>query len=284
MMIVSAWKFVPPGGKDYLLEPVHFKSPPESLNAAANGLPEGVFTTFRTYSGSKAFLLDSHFNRLEKSAALLGHSINLGRKALRLALIQALEEFGSGDARVRLMVDLQAQVGSVYILLEPLILPSLTDYQNGVHVVTFRQQREKPEAKQTSFIPVSERLRSYFPPRAFEGLLVDKEGCIREGFSSNFYAVKNQELWTAGEGILSGLSRLILMEAAALLKIPFNLGCIPIDEVASLEEAFLTSSTRAVLPIRQIDGTIIGEGKPGFHTQKLSESYWKLLIERLEEI
>jgi branched-chain amino acid aminotransferase len=283
MKSVAAWK-VAFLGKDFSLEAVQFKPSPETINAASQHLPEGVYTTFRTYTNKKAFLLASHFERLEKSAYLLGRSIDLQQTTLRQALRQAIEEYSSEDVRVRLTVDLELHPGDVYIVLEPLKLPTLSDYQNGVKVVTCRQKREKPEAKQTSFISVSESLRLKFPPNAFEGLLVDHDDCIREGFTSNFYAVKDGDIKTPGEGILSGLSRRILLEAAELEKIGLSFGCIHLSDLGTIDEAFLTSSTRAILPINQVDHVIIGGGKPGPITRKLSEIYSKLLLEKLEPI
>jgi branched-chain amino acid aminotransferase len=283
MRMVKAWKVLV-DKEAVLLEPFSFKIQPETLNSAAKRLPQGVFTTFRTYAGSKAFLLDSHFDRLENSADLLKYPLVLSRSKLREALRQSLEEFGSGDARIRLVVDLEEQLGTVFIALEPLKLPTMVDYQNGVAVMTCHEKRETPEAKQTAFISVSENLRQQFPREAFEGLLVDENGCIREGFTSNFYAVKDGEVWTPGEGILWGVSRQLLFETVERVKIPLRLKCTPLSEVKNLHEAFLTSSTRAVLPIRKIDDLPIGDGKPGRTTQKLSEVYWQLLLERLEYI
>lgn len=284
MRKVYAWKLGLSEGQSFHLEPINFEPQPDSLNTAASLLPQGVFTTFRTYTGTKAFLLDSHFDRLENSAALLNHPVGLSRNHLRAALRHCLKEFGSGDARVRVIVDLEKQPGIVHIALEPLKLPTFSDYQNGVEVVTCQEQRETPEAKQTTFISISEDLRQNFPPQAFEGILVDKEGCIREGFTSNFFAVLDGEVWTPGEGILSGVSRTLLLEAIKQENISLRLGCFRISEVSKLDEVFLTSSTRAVLPIRKIDDYLVEDGKPGPITQKLAEVYWQLLLERLEEI
>jgi branched-chain amino acid aminotransferase len=281
MSKVHTWKV---NIHDSSLEPINFKEEPESLNSAAKLLPQGVFTTFRTYQGSKAFLLDSHYDRLENSARLLGHPVEFSRRKLRAVLRRSLEEFGSGDARIRVTIDLEENPGTIFLALEPLKLPTILDYQNGVDVVTCREKRETPEAKQTAFISVSENLRQHFPPQAFEGLLIDEDDCIREGFTSNFYAVKDGSVWTPGEGILSGVSRFLLLEAIKQENIPLKFGCIHLSDISSLSEAFLTSSTRAVLPIKKIDSFPFGDGKPGHITQKLSESYWQHLLERLEEI
>jgi branched-chain amino acid aminotransferase len=284
--VVAAWKLVVSEGQAFSLEQISFDTPPESLNAAGEVLPQGVFTTFRTYKGSKAFLLTSHFDRLENSAALLGYSINISRGHIRAGLRHILKGFGSEEARVRLVVDLEEQPGRLFIAVEPLMLPTRLDYKNGVEVVTCREQRENPEAKQTAFISKSENLRRHFPPQVFEGLLVDEDGCIREGFTSNVYFVKDGEVWTPGEGILSGVSRNLLLEAIEKANISLRFGCIPLSEVGGgrFKEAFLTSSTRAVLPIRKIDENLVGNGKPGPITKILTTAYDELLLKKLKAI
>jgi branched-chain amino acid aminotransferase len=269
------------------LEPVDPPSglPPEaSLNAVSRHLPGGVYTTFRTYQSSRALALEDHLARLEESALLLGRPLQVDRAQVRGGLREAVRRFNDGDVRLRLMVDLEDQPGRIFILLEPLVSPSLDDYDRGVSTVTCRQQRDNPQAKQTAFISVAESIRKELPPGVHEGLIVNPQGVILEGLSSNFFAVINGRLHTAGEAVLSGITRQVVLEAAANRGMKVSLEGINVTDIPRLDEAFITSSTRGVLPVRRIDNRTVGLGMVGPVTISLGSEVRRLIHRRLEEI
>jgi branched-chain amino acid aminotransferase len=276
--------------KDSSLEPVTLPEPPASLNAASRGLPGGVYSTFRTYPGNRILPFIDHIRRLEESAGLVGHPIRINENSVRSALRRVIIEFNEQNlanpqmARIRMSLDLEQEPGSLYFVLEPLVIPSEEDYRSGVAAVTFALQREKPQAKHTAFITAAEIVRTRLPAGAYEGLLIDDERRILEGLSSNFYAVKDGELWTANEGVLFGIARSMLLKPAHQMEIPIRFECIFVSELSEINEAFITSSSRGVVPLRQIDDVIIGEGPPGPMTLRLSQAVWQATLALLEEI
>lgn len=274
MANIAVWKLEFPEQQNVLLERISLERPVLSLNEASRLLPNGVYTTFRTYEGTKILPLEDHIRRLEESAGLLGSPIRLDRRQIQNALQMAVHEPGEGDARIRLTVDLEVKPGRMYISLEALETPAPEAYRDGVYVITFPIQRTDPLSKHTRFISIAESIRESLPPGAHEGLLLDEAGRILEGLSSNFFAVKRGELWTPGDGILPGITRSLILEAARQENIPVRFENLTVDEIPAVDEAFLTSSTRSVLPIRRIDDFIIGDGKPGPITKSLSRAYW----------
>jgi len=284
MTKIASWKLKNSRTKIPQLTEFTFDQPPESLNAVSGQIPGGVYTTFRTYDGKKVLLLDDHIHRLEESAAILDFPLIIDQQAIKSALHQAISAFPYDESRIRVTVDLENEPGTVYIALEPLHIPSAEDYLNGVCALTHRMQRDRPRAKQTRFISVAESFRSRVPTEANEILLVDDNGYILEGSTSNFFAVKNEEIWTSTENVLYGITRSLVLKSAELEGIPVRLAAVSVAEIADLQEAFITSSSRSILPLRQIDETIIGDGTPGPISKKLSRRYWQEIETRLEEI
>lgn len=256
----------------------------KSLNDASSYLPKGVYTTFRTFEGNQLLPLQHHLERLENSAKLLGYQIQLDEELVYAALREAVKEYLPKETRIRLTVGLEGSLGDLFLSIESLKSPSPRDYQEGVTTITFPLHREIPEAKQTSFINTAEQIRRQLPGEAHEGLLVDEQGHILEGLSSNFFYVRQQKLWTAPRGVLSGITRAIVLTAASAEGIPVIFEAAKVTDIPTMDEAFLTSSTRSILPVVKIDNQIVGNGGIGPLTRTLSNAYWKEIKSRLVNI
>jgi branched-chain amino acid aminotransferase len=283
-MSVLVWKLTP-GNTSPTLTPVTLSQQAETLDESSRLLPGGAYTTFRTYEGSKALCLGEHFRRLEETARLAGKSVQIDEGALRAALRQILAQASpTSERRFRLTLDLENCPGVVYIASEPLMNLPPSAYQEGVRVITSNLQRQLPQAKLTRFIARAEPVRRSLPPGVHEAIMVTPDGRMLEGLSSNFFAVKNGELWTAQEGVLAGVTRSLVLECAQRMNIPLRGEAIRVSDLPALEEAFISSSSRGVLPVRQIDEWVIGNGQPGALTRKLMLAYQECIRERAEPI
>jgi branched-chain amino acid aminotransferase len=230
-----------------------------------------VYTITRTYQRDKALLLEAHLDRLEESARLEGIALTLDREALRAALRQMIAQSGYSELRFRITVPRQ-QPDHLYLTLEPLAAPAPTLRTNGVKVATIPLHRENPLAKNNTWMQQRQAAMAHLASDIYEALLLDEAGHLLEGSSSNFYAVLRGELRTAEAGILKGISRKALLEVAAPL-LPIRLEPIHRNELGDLAQAFLTSSSRGVIPIIQVDEVIIGEGLPHPQTLQLAVAY-----------
>jgi len=161
----------------------------------------------------------------------------------------------------------------------------LHDYQIGVKVSTNHLNRENPRAKLTSFIKKSEKIkRACDENNLDESIMINKKGELLEGLSSNFFAVKNGVMFTAEDEVLKGSIREIIIEEVRKNKIPLRLKPILINELDMLDEAFITSTSRGILPVIQINDSVVGAGKPGIITQLLAQKLKERLFREAETI
>lgn len=255
-----------------------------SMNDIQLQIPQGVYTTFRTYQSTRVFPFSQHVSRLEESATLVGRPISLHEAVVRSHLRSILRNASNTDSRIRISVDLTVNIGSIFILVEPLRAPSKHSYRQGVQVVTRFAHRENPQAKTTSFVRVAESTRHQEDHKVNEVIMLSDDGEFLEGLSSNFFAIYDGEIWTAGMGVLPGITRKIVLEIVQGLGYPIRLVGISARELPLISEAFLTSASREVLPIRQIDGQVIGDGRPGQRTRSIMRQWRQYVEDHTEEI
>jgi branched-chain amino acid aminotransferase len=156
-------------------------------------------------------------------------------------------------------------------------------YSEGVRLKISRTIREKPALKQTAFISESVADRKRVGGEIFEILLTDK-GRILEGMTSNFFYVRDGVLCTAGRGVLIGVTRQTILALAKKQGIKTSIKAMKISELALVEEAFITSSSRGVVPVVQIDAHPVGDGKVGETTKRLMKLYEENVLSLAEEI
>jgi branched-subunit amino acid aminotransferase/4-amino-4-deoxychorismate lyase len=256
----------------------------KTLDEGTKTLPGGGYTTFRTFEKNKILRIDNHLTRLEETAILSQNLIRLDHARIKSALHTMLNTFPSNDARVRIILDLEQSPGDLYFLIEPLRTPSVDQYHTGVGVLTRVMQRQNPKAKLTGFIETASAARDKLPAGENEILMVGSDGTILEGLSSNFFAVHNGTIITADDGVLSGITRQLVLEEVRRLNIPIEFRGLPAEQLQFVEEAFITSASRAVLPVTSIDDKPVGSGKPGPITRELQEAYRLRVEQELEEV
>ncbi len=111
---------------------------------------------------------------------------------------------------------------------------------------------------------------------AFECWMVDRDGLITEGSSSNAWIVDREgrlRTRSLSQAILPGITRQVLFAEAERAGIPILEQPFTVDEVLSAREAFTTSTTAFVMPVVRLDGKTVGEGKPGELTMRLRRIY-----------
>jgi branched-chain amino acid aminotransferase len=283
MAEVDVWKVIT-GTDPYTLEKIKISPISSSLDSVSQTLPGGSYTTFRTYGGTRVIRLSDHLVRLNTAANLIErNNFLMDTAAVRSALREVVALLPSSEHRIRLTMDLEQEPGNVYITLEKMSPLPHHAYQQGVKTITCSIQRSVPKAKLTRFINSAYDIRKQMPDDVHEALMVSS-GKILEGLSSNFFAVKEGVIWTAEEGVLSGVTRSVVLDEILGEGIPSRFSPLAVDDISVIEEAFITSSSRGVLPVVQIDDQQIGVGKPGPVTIQLHKRYLQRIEEELEEI
>jgi branched-chain amino acid aminotransferase len=254
-----------------------------SLDAITRQLPDGYYSTFRTFDGCMRVLgFTSHLRRLYDPVSVPEVSASFLRRQLSVLL----EPFRPGEVRVRLIM---TKDGQVYLAVESLKLLAREVYEKGVRVETVNMYRESPRLKSTAFISASDSERKHIAREGvFEALLV-KDGRILEGMTSNFFYVAEQSgippyLGTARDEILPGITRQTVIELAQSRGLEVRYVPLQRDQLAAVAEAFITSSSRGVVPVIQIDQTTLGQGSPGLITRQLMFAYEADVIQKAERI
>ncbi len=235
-----------------------------SLGEASEQLPDGAYSTLRTYSGSRFLRLSQHVARLNESAALQGQTAILSEPDARAAIADALRETSFPESRLRLTW----AAPRFFVSLEPFVPLPEALYRDGVGCVSVTTGRENPHAKDTRFIATAAAAYRSLPPDAHEGLIVGEDGAILEGLSSNFFAVVDGTLRSEAKRVLLGVTRSLVLEVAAPI-LPFVARAVHQSEIARASEAFLTSVSRGILPVARVDDDAVGKGRPGPVTLEL---------------
>lgn len=250
-----------------------------SLDALSQALPGGAYTTFRTYQGDRALHLAGHIARLSASAAVEGHTLPLDELEVRHLIARAVRACAFPESRIRLTLAYDPP-GALYISLERFAEPPERAYREGVRCATAPAElrRHMPAAKSTRFIAPASQARA---DAEVQELLLTDGNAILEGSSSNFFAVLDGALRTAGEGVLAGITRGAILRLADGL-LPLVLEPVALGELPGLQEAFISSVSRAVLPVTTIDDRSVGDGLPGPITVELGRRF-RAEIERAIE-
>lgn len=248
-----------------------------------------IFTACRTLPNGKIFRLEDHINRLVDSAKVihmeLPHNKNQLKEILQKVLTKNDKESGellleimySGGKAASNLITPEGET-ILYILVLPLNLPPEKWYQQGIKLASFPYQRQWPEVKFLNYVGAviahQTVVKKY---EADEALFLspDEKNIVLEGTTFNFFAIKNGVVLThALDGkILPGITRKVVLELAQKEDIEVRETDFSLHELTEMDEAFITSSTRNIVPVIRVDDIIIGNGKPGELTLKLARIF-----------
>ncbi len=236
----------------------------------------GVCDIMRTYN-SKPFFLNEHIQRLENSAVQIGLTLPWQTNEIKEMVIQTLEKNKPIDeANIRIIItggsstDFFSPDGPPRLIILITDIPKLPEawYKKGVKVITHMRERDLPDAKTISYVPAAMALKQAQKKGAIEALYVNRQNHAMEGTTSNLFAFFGKTLVTPKEGVLKGITRQAVL-ALAKEFYPVKQKPIPLGELIKADEVFITGTNKGVVPVIQIDDTIIGNGVPGKSTKKL---------------
>jgi branched-chain amino acid aminotransferase len=243
----------------------------------------GIYTVANTFNRYYTLKLDAHFDRMEDSARRQNIALNLDHQRVRQALRQMIDEADFGSVRFRVTVS-QENPNQFILTIEPFYPPSEEMIATGVRCITAANSaRHDALAKTTDWMHTRKALTDAMPEGIYDTFLLDEKGYILEGLGANFYAIIDGKLWTAGEGVLKGISQQIVFEITPNI-LPVHKQAPHVSQIAEFSGAFLTSSSRGIIPVVEIDGIQIGEGVPSDTTRKLRTAYQEWLNEHLEAL
>ncbi|WP_417568383.1 branched-chain amino acid transaminase [Marinobacter sp.] len=263
------------------------------------GCFEGV-RAYNTANGPAIFRLKEHTDRLFRSAHILNMKMPFSKDELNAAQCAAVRENNLDEAYIRPMaflgsegMGLRADNLKVHVMVAAWSWPSYMSpeaKEMGIKVRTSSYTRHHVnitmcKAKANgNYINSMLALNEAISGGAEEALLLDNEGYVAEGSGENIFIMRDGVLHTPElTSCLEGITRATILDFARDLNIPVKERRITRDEVYIADEAFFTGTAAEVLPIRELDGRIIGAGKRGPITEKLQAMYFDAVKGKLAQ-
>lgn len=254
---------------------------------------EGVYEVLRTYDGIP-FLFDRHMRRLRASASMIRLDVPLSDAQIETRFRETMAAAGLGtsghEAYIRILVT--RGVGeitydpsacpepTVVIIAKPHVDAPAAAYTDGVTVSLVGILRNHPGSvnpiiKSNNLLNNALGSQEAFRRGAFEGVMRNYRGEIAECTTANIFIVRNGVASTPplDAGLLAGITREFLFEVAEDVGVPMREQVMHDADLLGADEAFLTSTTREVVPIVRVDDRAIGSGRPGPVTAKLLDAF-----------
>lgn len=242
----------------------------------------GIYESIEVRSGV-VFHLEDHLARLAASAAILEMALPAGIAEMTQWISMLLQAAQTDTCLLRLFV-LGANGNSpAEAFIWPQVLPvyPAAFYEQGAGAVTFEGERALPQAKSLNTLVNFLARRKAQQAGEHEGLLVSR-GTVKEGSSSNLFAVRQGVvLVPPPHEVLAGVTADVVLALARENDVPVVVQDLPVTEIGTWDEAFLTSTSRHIMPLVRIDGHALGAGRPGPITQRLAalfeENFWRVV-------
>lgn len=231
----------------------------------------GVFDFFRTANYQPVFVED-HLDRFYHSAAKMHLDLTVNREQLKEMIRRLIEKNNLPDSGIRITLTGGYSTDG-YSIAKPNLLITQTpfifnkdNFNRGIRLVTYPHQRQLPEVKTIDYLQAI-YLQPFIKENNADDVLYHNQAEISECPRSNFFIVtENDEIITASQHILKGITRKKILEFSE-----FNIkeSVINLQLLEKVKEAFITSTTKAALPVLKINDRTIGNGKPGAITTKI---------------
>jgi branched-chain amino acid aminotransferase len=253
-------------------------------------LGDGVWEGLRVHAGHPAFLAE-HLDRLYEGAKAIALDIGLGRSDLRAAIYQTLRanEMSEG-VHVRLMVtrgvkrtpyqDPRITVGPPTIVIIPEYKQPRRDVLDaGIRLFTVHVRRPYPDVldpklnTHSKLNDITACIQAY-TAGADEALMLDPHGFVATCNSTHFFIVRRGELWTStGAFCLGGITRGTVLRLSRDAGIPSLERDFSLTDVYGADEAFVTGTFAGIVPVREVDGRVIGDAADRPVTLRLRSLY-----------
>lgn len=241
----------------------------------------GIFDFFKTLNHTPLFLED-HLDRFFQSASILQLPVPYPRGALKELFTRLMDKNQMADSGIRVTLTGGYAADGYTIDTPNLIItqqtlpPNTGLHTSGIHLVTYPHQRQLAAAKSIDYL-MAVWLQSFVKAQQAHDVLYHQNNLVSECPRSNFFIVtQDDELVTPGHNILQGVIRKqILHLARSLYKVAEK--AISLSDIYGAKEAFITSTTKNILPVVRVDDQTIGNGRPGAMTTALGNELQHLI-------
>jgi branched-chain amino acid aminotransferase len=253
---------------------------------------DGIFEGIRAYNG-RIFKLKEHITRLYQSARTIMLDIPFSKKEMELNIINSIRANNLKDAYIRIVIsrgigDLgldpkRCKAPTVVIIVSKVQLYDEELYENGLQVMTVPTRRNgcemlNPRIKSLNYLNnIMARIEANLMGVP-EAILLNNEGYVAECTGDNIFIIEGNNLITPPKtaGILKGIKREVAMEIAVELGYEVKEELFTRHDLYNADECFLTGTAAEVIPVIEVDGRKIANGKPGIKTIKIIEAFRNL--------
>lgn len=253
---------------------------------------DGIFEGIRAYNG-RVFRFDEHLVRLYESAKSLHLEIPVNIDEMRELVLETLRRNKLNDSYIRLIVtrgsgDLgldprKCARATVICITDTIKLYPADAYENGLRIITASTRKNPPDClspriKSLNYLNNILAKMEAIGVGLSESLMLDKNGFLTECTSENIFLIKKGVIYTPTSvvGILEGVTRSVVMELAGKEKVDVQMAFLTPHDLYTADEAFVTGTGAEVLPVVEVDGRKIGDGRVGSMT--------RLLLKRFREL
>jgi branched-chain amino acid aminotransferase len=256
---------------------------------------DGVFEGIRAYNGM-VFKLKEHVDRLYRSAHAIMLNIPITKEEMVNAVVETLRKNKMKDSYIRLIVtrgfgDLgldprKCPKATIIIIADTINIKAGNASETGVTAV-ITWVRRNPVDGTTSEVKSLNYLNSVLGKLeanacgADEAICLEENGYVAEGVGENVFIVKNGAVLTppSSTGALEGITSDAVLKLCEKLKIKVTVTNLTAYMIFTADEAFFTGTAMEVVPIREVNKRVIGEGKPGPITKKLMAEFQKVIAD-----
>lgn len=240
----------------------------------------GVFDFMITYN-RRPFRLKQHVQRLHNSANEIGLKLRHSVEQI-CAIVEETVQKNDHHQESNVRIVYSGGVSSDGVTPEGngILMVMVTPrhelprwwYTEGAKIITVDMERYMPLAKSTNYLSAVYALEQARKQDAIESIYVDRNGRILEGTTSSIFFFKNGTLITPDDDILPGVTRSVVLD---LVEGEFEVALRDIQgsELDTMDEVFLTASNKEVVPVVQVNGLTIGDGRPGRNTQVVLQRF-----------
>ena len=240
----------------------------------------GIFDFLKTVNGKPIFIED-YFNRFFNSANEMNLEVDFDRTDLLTAVSLLLEKNNIANSGLKIILTGGYSEDGYQIAKPNLVIVqtpfeySPNSFNKGLNLLSHQYQRQLASVKTIDYLQAI-RLQPLLKLKQADDLLYHHHGEVRECPRANIFMVKDGKVFTPVTDILRGITRgkvlSMQLDGVDIKERDFTL-----DDLANADEAFITSSTKNILPVLSLDGKPIGDGKPGKITAALNEKLLEMI-------
>jgi D-alanine transaminase/branched-chain amino acid aminotransferase len=240
----------------------------------------GIFDFLRV-ANNKPLFIEDHLDRFFTSAGIMRLNIPQTREDIKNIVAELIAKNQMTYSGIRMIIaggdapdGYTIEQPHLIIIQAPLAEPTLTLPSIGIKLASYNYQRQIPHVKTTDYL-MAVWLQPWMKEQGADDILYHHNGVVSECPRSNFFIVtKDNVLVTAEKNMLNGITRKNILAVCKANGIKVEVRDLQLSEISTAKEAFITSSTKRIIPVHQVDDVILNSN----YDDSLAKTLYELLV------